>query len=107
MTPSETETLKMFDEKFAEHKNGKNSIGLQYIDAPESVFKDFLLSQIRLARADERKRAYEDGKNAAVDYIKSKISFYENYAGYPPPPVGDPQERYLIDSEDIESARKA
>jgi len=32
---------KEFDEKFEEDKNGKNSVGIQYIDAPEIKFKSF------------------------------------------------------------------
>ena len=59
MTLSETETLKMFDEKFPED--------YYKIASPDVICeqtKSFLLTQLRLARADERKQAYEDGKRA-------------------------------------------
>ena len=65
MTPSEIETLKMFDETMYQ------TFG--FVREEPKKIKDFLLTQIRLARADERKQAYEDGKNAAVDYIESKL----------------------------------
>lgn len=49
LTPSETETLKMFREKFP-----------YQITRTNENLEDFLLTQLRLARADERKQAYEE-----------------------------------------------
>ena len=48
MTPFETEALKMFRENFGE------------AEFYEQEVIPYLLSQLRLARADERKQAYEE-----------------------------------------------
>ena len=68
LTPSETEVLKMFDEQF----NRKNYPEITHT----SVIRDFLLTQIRLARADERKQAYEEGYNERRDMSQDMLSKY-------------------------------
>ena len=95
MTPSETETLKMFDETFPEIK------GDPYQDSLRKQLKTFWLTQLLLARADERKQAYEEGKNAAVDYIK------ENSKGIYLEFKGKKLEQYTVLGDALESARKA
>ena len=50
---------KEFDKKFEEHKNGKNSIGIQYIDAPETTFKSFIDSIIDKTVQHEQDRIVE------------------------------------------------
>lgn len=40
-----------FDRKFSEDKNGKNSVGMQYIDAPEKKLKDFIHSLLSSERS--------------------------------------------------------
>ncbi len=47
------------------------------------MLKDFLLTQLRVARADERKQAYEDGKNERDKQIQSwfKIPIYPTEEG--------------------------
>lgn len=75
MTPSETEVLKMdmqikwVEELYEGCLSGKffGKTGVKIIP-----LCDFISAQIRLARADERKQAYEDGKNAAVDNVEKK-----------------------------------
>lgn len=82
LTPSETEALKMFDERLPKMMvdlvwsitdGGCKTTEKQYLtyqDEPIREFeaiKDLFLTQLRLARADERNKAYEEGKNAAVD----------------------------------------
>jgi hypothetical protein len=51
MTPFETETLKMFKERFP--------LPWDYNTKRKDI-EEYFLTQIRLARADERKQAYEE-----------------------------------------------
>ena len=70
------EMKREFDERFGNKEDGQ--IGYWIPDTTvhcdgrptdwETV-KDFLLSQLRLARADERKQAYEDGKKEGAKWI--------------------------------------
>ena len=56
MTPSETEVLKMFDEKFYDKNiccGGDFHKGIEHLRLED--VRDFLLAQLRVARADERK----------------------------------------------------
>ena len=52
-----------FNEKFQDCRNGKNSVGLQYVDVPEKSLKDFIqseLSQQRKEIVEEIKENFED-----------------------------------------------
>ena len=73
LTPFETEVLKMFDETFKCIQNdcdgfgivpdgGENPMQCQFHAEYLLPMRDFLLTQLRLARSDERKQAYEEGK---------------------------------------------
>jgi len=65
MTPSETEVLKMFDEIILRHHGNRTDMQ----PTPKlKELKDFLLTQLRLACADKRKQAYEEGRNAAYQH---------------------------------------
>lgn len=48
----------MFDEKFKDDRNGKNSIGMLYIDAPENKLKSFIDQIIDMAVEEERRRIW-------------------------------------------------
>ena len=70
----EEHTMKEFDEKFFVKKRGRTDIvdsDYSYQEPDRLEVHDFLRTQILLARADERKQAYEDGKNAACDFIEN------------------------------------
>ena len=97
MTPSETETLKMFDEQNVKagdiHVRLSNAITHAQLAMGEDemretrteVFdavKEILLTQIRLARADERKQAYEDGKNEGMKEMCEQVAQSSFQAGH-------------------------
>ena len=45
-----------FDQRFAEDRNGSNSVGMQYIDAPESKLKAFIAETIEGVRKQEKEK---------------------------------------------------
>jgi hypothetical protein len=67
MTPSETETLKMFEERFQDFYFQKETFDAHNPMLRSDDVKEFVLSEIRLARAEERKQAYEDGEEEDGD----------------------------------------
>jgi hypothetical protein len=52
--PTDSNWEEEFDKLFSEDKNGKNSVGLQYIDAPETKLKSFIKSTLQQERQKER-----------------------------------------------------
>ena len=68
MTPSETETLKIFRERSPlPWDYSKNDESEYFLNTKREDIEEYLLTQLRFARADERKQAYEEGKNAALE----------------------------------------
>ena len=71
LIPSETEALNQLEHYIETNWQEMHGGDLANVDP-----RKWLLTQLRLARADERKQAYEDGKNAAVDYIDEVVCSY-------------------------------
>ena len=68
-----------FEKEFVEDKSGCNSVGLQYIDAPETKLKSFIHSAIdeaRLAGKEDEKRRIVEMIEGMKKEIKLEATVY-------------------------------
>ena len=66
---AKTKAIRIVDIVNGVKANSDDGTQIEFVTSGD--IEEFICIQIHLARADERKQAYEDGKNAACDFIEN------------------------------------
>jgi hypothetical protein len=72
-TPQHKEMEARFERKFAEDRSGSNSVGIAYIDAPESKIKDFINSELHTAQKEWKEKV----KEAIPEELNEKDNYFD------------------------------